>query len=277
MPDRVDRGDAGLGDEVGDRAAGLCVRLKIRCARAGDGDAHLVTFVEDDAHPADVPSEFCDLAWHEQLLMIEAFVIARTQRVIDQQDGAAIGIHVRDAQDEVGVLCRRGNEDLGLDAARDFEGLAEHIAGPGADFGLLFKGTRISGSRETNGVENHRASWVARIRSAGAGCGWLLGGKFAIGLQEPIRRRACRREIFGLAPHIARSTKLTARTHDVIFHRRVFLDAVVLAFEMVIEPLRHVRIHIEEGILREHEFADLVRLRIAAMEPGANDELLLTA
>jgi hypothetical protein len=64
----------------------------------------LVPFVEDDAHPADVPGELRDLTRHEQLLMIEAFVITRTQRVIDQQDGAAIGIHIRHAQDEVGVL-----------------------------------------------------------------------------------------------------------------------------------------------------------------------------
>ena len=67
VPDRIDCGHAGIGDEVADGGTGLGIGLIEGGAGAGDGDAHLVAFVEDDAGPADVPGELGDLAGNGHL------------------------------------------------------------------------------------------------------------------------------------------------------------------------------------------------------------------
>ena len=100
-------------------------------------------------------------------------------------------------------------------------------------------------------------------------------GERAIGPEEKGRTLRLRRPVLGLAPHVARRASFAAGAPHVVAHGHILLDTVVLALEVVVKPLRHVRVDVELRVLREDEVADLVRLRIATVQPRADDQLLL--
>ncbi len=277
VPDGIRRGDGVLHPVDGLRATGLVVRFVERRSGAGDGHAHLVALVEDDARPADVPRQLRGFARGEQHLFLESLAISRPHRVIHEQHAAAVGVHITHAQDEVGVLRRGTGVDLRLHLAGPFGRLAERRGGPRAHLALLLKGARVPGAGKRRTGDAHRRMRIARIAGFRRRGGHAAARERALGLEIEGCALGSGRKVRCLAPNIARRTFLPRGAHHVIPHHRLLLDAIGLAFEVVVEPLRHVRIDIEHGVLREDEFADLVRLRITAVQPWAEEEMLLSA
>ena len=82
----------------------------------------------------------------------------------------------------------------------------------------------------------------------------------------------------GVAPDVARRVRLADRPHDVIAHRRLALDAVVFALQIVVEPADHVLVRRARSRSPDRRGRRLLlRLVQPAVQPGADEELLLAA
>src|SRR5690606_15066457 len=97
----------------------------------------------------------------------------------------------------------------------------------------------------------------------------------SFGMQKQCSRCGSGRKIFGGAPLVAWGFGLTDGPHHVITHRRVMLDTVVFAQQIMPKPARHVLVNSPIGVFGVKEFTDTVAFVRSAMQPWADQQLLL--
>src|SRR6185437_7278784 len=79
------------------------------------------------------------------------------------------------------------------------------------------------------------------------------------------------------SPLVAGCARFAGGAHRVVAYRRLTLHAVIDAFQIMIEPAEHVRVHREASAHRVDQFADLVAILVTAVQPRSEQELLFAA
>ena len=146
------------------RAARIRIRFVEWRARAGDGNADTVTFVEDLAHRTQVKGDFIYLAGVHKDFSVEALPESRPANGIDNQNGTAVWINVGHAYDEVRIFGRGGDENLRAYLAGPFDRPDEYIRGERPDLRVLFVGAGIFRAGKGQAGDRRRLRRIARRR-----------------------------------------------------------------------------------------------------------------
>ncbi|MFM1943627.1 MAG: hypothetical protein RI897_2609 [Verrucomicrobiota bacterium] len=272
-------GDAGLG--VGaEGVAGIGVGVEAGCAAGGDVDTDLVVGCKDDGGGPEVDVEGDDVVGLEEGFAIESMSEAGSEHAFAEVEGAAIGVDIAEADEEVGIGCVAGDPDTGGDLAGDFEGLCEFGGGEDEDVVTGFDWVLVhwaggegeldtaDGGGGVGGVVGVGEGLVFVGRGGGEGVvvvevvGCWGGGEWGPGI--------------GRAPDVARGIGVGGIADDVVGDGGFGVDFVGLVFEPAIEPAPLV------GVLAgrvfavgEGEVADFILEDV--MAPGAEEEFLFSA
>ena len=91
------------GEFEGKGFASLGVGFVKRSTGAGDGDTDAMPFVENLAEPSDGPAILVNGARSQLHFLFKALPVTCAQGVINDEDGASVGVDVAEAHDEVSV------------------------------------------------------------------------------------------------------------------------------------------------------------------------------
>lgn len=263
---------AGFGPGLG----GAGVHIEAGEVAGGDGDADAVAGVEDLAGGPAIDADLLDLAGRERLGFFTALAVAQALHALGDEHAATIGIDIAKTDGEVGIGGAGGDEDLREDAAGDFDGLVEHVAGENehviAALDLpLVHGAAVDGEI----VPADGGARVGGIKRVFVRCRACLGGfERELFVSGEIQSRFLRWDgpVIGIAPFIAWSAGRAGITHDVVGDGGLFIDAVVRAVEIMSEPAQRVVGLRDAGGIRKGELTG--RHLANGMLPGPNDELL---
>ena len=235
--------------------------------------------VEDLAHPAHAETDRVHPVTIHQNLIAKPLTVPHSPRVVGQQDRASVGIDIADANQHVGVGCRGRNVELNLDGTGPFDRLPELAGGERQHVVLLLKAAGITGSREPPSGNRAGVFGIAGVtccRTGSVGHVGLIQPQSATVLQEVRGGSSLRWEIVGFPPEIARCVGFSDRSHHVVPHGGTSGGGQFLAFQVVIKPADHRPVDIDGGVLGIHQFTDPVPLVSASVQPGSNQQLLLS-
>ena len=102
---------------LGGRLARARVDVEARKVAGSDRHADAVSLVEDDAGGPAIDGRGHDLAGRERFGLLEGVAVTQPQHAVRQEVALAVGIHVAEADREVGVDRRGGHKQLGQHAA----------------------------------------------------------------------------------------------------------------------------------------------------------------
>ena len=119
--------------------------------------------------------------------------------------------------------------------------------------------------------------WIGQEGDAGVCRTRWRGCQRLIGVQVIRRCGRLERPVLGSPPFIAGCARFAERSHHVVTDGRLLFHAVIDPFQVMVEPADSVGLHWEFRVLGIEHLAGLVDFLLTAVQPRAEQKLLLAA